>query len=77
MQITIKGRHWKVTPEYREYAERRIEKLQRNLGIPLPAATQWELVAAAAATLRVAEPAARRRRSSSKAKSRFASFDWP
>jgi putative sigma-54 modulation protein len=29
MQITIKGRHWKVTPEYREYAERRIEKLQR------------------------------------------------
>ncbi len=31
----------------------RIEKLQRNLGIPLPAATQWELVAAAAALLRV------------------------
>ena len=30
----------------------RIEKLQRNLGIPLPAATQWELVSAAAATLR-------------------------
>ena len=31
----------------------RIEKLQKNLGIPLPAATQWELVAAAAAaTLR-------------------------
>ena len=29
MHITIKGRHWKVTPEYREYAERRIEKLQR------------------------------------------------
>jgi ribosome hibernation promoting factor len=29
MQITIKGRHWKVTPEYREYAEQRIEKLQR------------------------------------------------
>jgi putative sigma-54 modulation protein len=29
MQITIKGRHWKVTPDYREYAERRIEKLQR------------------------------------------------
>jgi hypothetical protein len=26
----------------------RIEKLQRNLGIPLPAATQWELVDAAA-----------------------------
>jgi transposase len=32
----------------------RIEKLQRNLGIPLPAATQWELVAAAADTLRAA-----------------------
>ena len=31
----------------------RIEKLQRHLGIPLPAATQWELVAAAAAVLRV------------------------
>ena len=31
----------------------RIEKLQRQLGIPLPAATQWELVAAAAAVLRV------------------------
>jgi len=30
----------------------RIEKLQRNLGIPMPAATQWELVAAAADTLR-------------------------
>ena len=30
----------------------RIEKLQRNLGIPLPAATQWELVSAAADTLR-------------------------
>jgi putative sigma-54 modulation protein len=29
MQITIKGRHWKVTPDYRDYAERRIEKLQR------------------------------------------------
>lgn len=29
MQITIKGRHWKVTPEFRAYAERRIEKLQR------------------------------------------------
>ena len=29
MQITIKGRHWKVTPDYRGYAERRIEKLQR------------------------------------------------
>ena len=29
MQITIKGRHWKVTPDYRTYAERRIEKLQR------------------------------------------------
>lgn len=30
----------------------RIEKLQRNLGIPMPAATQWELVAAAAETLK-------------------------
>ena len=30
----------------------RIEKLQRNLGIPMPAATQWELVAAAAGTVR-------------------------
>ena len=29
MRITIKGRHWKVTPGYREYAERRIEKLVR------------------------------------------------
>jgi putative sigma-54 modulation protein len=29
MHITIKGRHWKVTPDYHEYAERRIEKLQR------------------------------------------------
>src|SRR4051812_46518704 len=29
MQITIKGRHWKVSPDYRAYAERRIEKLQR------------------------------------------------
>ncbi len=29
MEITIKGRHWKVTPDFREYAERRIEKLQR------------------------------------------------
>ncbi len=29
MQITIKGRHWKVTPDFREYAERRIEKLRR------------------------------------------------
>jgi len=32
----------------------RIEKLQKNLGIPMPAATQWELVAAAADTLRAA-----------------------
>jgi transposase len=32
----------------------RIEKLQKNLGIPMPAATQWELVAAAADTLREA-----------------------
>lgn len=32
MHITIKGRHWKVTPDYREYAERRIEKLQRYFG---------------------------------------------
>jgi len=32
----------------------RIEHLQRNLGIPLPAATQWELVAAASAPLRAA-----------------------
>jgi|MudIll2142460700_1097286.scaffolds.fasta_scaffold13540_3 hypothetical protein len=31
----------------------RIEKLQKNLGIPMPAATQWELVAAAAGLLRV------------------------
>ena len=31
----------------------RIERLQRDLGIPLPAATQWELVAAAAAVVRV------------------------
>jgi transposase len=31
----------------------RIEKLHKHLGIPLPAATQWELVAAAAAVLRV------------------------
>jgi len=30
----------------------RIEKLQKNLGIPLPAATQWELVSAAAAPLK-------------------------
>ena len=30
----------------------RIEKLQKNLGIPLPAATQWELVSAAANTLK-------------------------
>jgi transposase len=30
----------------------RMEKLQQNLGIPMPAATQWELVAAAADTLR-------------------------
>ena len=29
MEITIKGRHWKVTPDFRQYAERRIEKLQR------------------------------------------------
>lgn len=29
MEVTIKGRHWKVTPDFREYAERRIEKLQR------------------------------------------------
>lgn len=29
MQITIKGRHWKVSSDFREYAERRIEKLQR------------------------------------------------
>jgi putative sigma-54 modulation protein len=29
MEITIKGRHWKVTPDFRAYAERRIEKLQR------------------------------------------------
>src|SRR5437870_2367420 len=27
----------------------RIEKLQKHLGIPMPAATQWELVATAAA----------------------------
>jgi len=32
----------------------RIEKLQKNLGIPMPAATQWELVSAAADTLRAA-----------------------
>lgn len=32
----------------------RIEKLQRNLGIPLPAATQWELVDKAAAAIRPA-----------------------
>jgi transposase len=30
----------------------RIEKLQKHLGIPMPAATQWELVAAAADPLR-------------------------
>jgi hypothetical protein len=30
----------------------RIEKLQKNLGIPMPAATQWELVSAAAETLK-------------------------
>jgi transposase len=30
----------------------RIEKLQKNMGIPLPATTQWELVSAAADTLR-------------------------
>jgi hypothetical protein len=30
----------------------RMEKLQQNLGIPMPATTQWELVAAAANTLR-------------------------
>jgi len=29
MQITIKGRHWKVSSDFREYAERRLEKLQR------------------------------------------------
>ena len=29
MQITIKGRHWKVPPDFRAYAEQRIEKLQR------------------------------------------------
>jgi transposase len=33
----------------------RIEHLQRHLGIPLPAATQWELVAAASAQLRAAQ----------------------
>ena len=33
----------------------RIENLQRNLGIPMPAATQWELVAAASAPLRAAQ----------------------
>jgi transposase len=32
----------------------RIEKLQKNLGIPMPAATQWDLVAAAADPLRPA-----------------------
>jgi len=32
----------------------RIEHLQRHLGIPMPAATQWELVAAASAPLRAA-----------------------
>ena len=30
----------------------RIEKMQRNFGIPMPAATQWELVSAAANTLK-------------------------
>jgi len=29
MEITVKGRHWKVTAEYREYAEQRIQKLLR------------------------------------------------
>jgi putative sigma-54 modulation protein len=29
MDITVKGRHWKVTSDYREYAEQRIRKLQR------------------------------------------------
>ena len=29
MQITIKGRHWRVGPDYREYAVRQIEKLRR------------------------------------------------
>jgi putative sigma-54 modulation protein len=29
MQITIKGRHWKTDPGFREYAERKIEKLVR------------------------------------------------
>jgi len=29
MDITVKGRHWKVSAEYREYAEERIQKLRR------------------------------------------------
>ena len=29
MRITIKGRHWRVTPDFREYAVTRIEKLLR------------------------------------------------
>ncbi len=29
MNITIKGRHWKPTPAFREHAEARIEKLAR------------------------------------------------
>lgn len=29
MQITIKGRHWKTDPGFREFAERKIEKLVR------------------------------------------------
>jgi putative sigma-54 modulation protein len=29
MQITIKGRHWKTDPGFRDYAERKIEKLVR------------------------------------------------
>ncbi len=44
MQITIKGRHWKGTPDYRAYAERRIEKLQRYFSHLISAAysgTVW------------------------------------
>jgi putative sigma-54 modulation protein len=29
MQITVKGRHWKPGPDFREYAEARIERLAR------------------------------------------------
>ncbi|HLF05983.1 MAG TPA: ribosome-associated translation inhibitor RaiA, partial [Thermoplasmata archaeon] len=29
MDITVKGRHWKVTAEFRDYAEQRIQKLRR------------------------------------------------